>query len=150
LYFDEFAAVYLKKGYADAVPAYAYQAQLGRYKTVDDSQIDSILHRRYAAESLKARLTGRYSPISELGLSTFCYYDDRFKEAVQICLNGLMRSSEEWPELYYNLGHNFYEMKDFERAQYCYRRFLETQKDRLAFERVALIQSGKAGRVRPD
>jgi hypothetical protein len=57
-----------------------------------------------------------------------------------------LSSNEEWPELYYNLGHIFFEMKDFKRALYCYQRYLETKKDSLAYERVALIQSGKAGK----
>lgn len=143
LYFDELAAIYIKKGDADSIPSFSYTAQMNQYEYIDSTRIDSILRRDYSHTPQFFRLAKRYLPSRELGLSTFCYYDDRFDEAIQIGLHGLLRSTEAVPEMYYNLGLYFFEAKDFERAAYCYQRYLETHADALASERLKLIKSGK-------
>ena len=143
LYFDEIAAIYVKKGYADSIPPFSYTVQLSQYKNIDSTQIDSILKRDYSHTPQIFRLTKRYFPIKELRLSTFCYYDDHFDEAIQIGLHSLLKSTEECPEMYYNLGNYFFEKKEFERAAYCYQRYLKTNSDALARDRLKLIQSGK-------
>jgi hypothetical protein len=146
LYFDELSAVYIKKGYADDVPAYSYADQMKDYPPVSGAQIDSILGARYSADFYPLSFEKRYYPQMEMGLSTFCYYDDHFEEAVRIGLHGLMISSEAWPEMYYDLGHYFYELKEFERAKNCYLRYLETNVNQLASDRVSEIQSGTLGK----
>ncbi len=143
LYFDEIAAIYVKKGYADSIPPFSYTAQLSQYKKIGSIQIDSILRRNYLHIPQIFRLTRRYFPQKELGLSTFCYYDDSYSKAIQIGLNGLLKSTELCPEIYYNLGLYFFENKEFERSAYCFQRYLETNFDALARERLELIRSGK-------
>ncbi len=143
LYFDEYAAIYIKKGYADSISAVTYNERMSGYKKIGESQIDDILKRDYPHTLSMLTLRKRYFPLCEMGLSTFCYYDDRFAEAIQIGLNGLLKSTAACPEMYYDLGHYFFENKEFERAVYCYQRYLETNSDDLALARIKLIASGK-------
>jgi hypothetical protein len=143
LYFDEFAAIYIKKGYANSISAVTYNERMSGYKKIGESQIDDILKRDYPHTLSMLTLRNQYFPLCEMGLSTFCYYDDRFAEAIQIGLNGLLKSTVACPEMYYDLGHYFFENKEFERAVYCYQRYLETNSDALALARIKLIASGK-------
>jgi hypothetical protein len=143
LYFDELAAIYVKKGYADSIPPFTYTAQLSQYKNIDSTEIDDILRQDYSHVPQIFRFTKRYFPSKELGLSTFCYYDDHFEEAIQIGLHGLLKSTESCPEMYYDLGLYFFENKEFERSAYCFQRYLETNSDSLASQRVELIRSGR-------
>jgi len=143
LYFDEYAAIYIKKGYADSISAVTYNEQLSGYKKIAELQIDNILKRECPLNFPMLMLRKQYFPLYEMGLSTFAYYDDRFDEAIQIGLNGLLNSTVACPEMYYDLGHYFFENKEFERAAYCYHRYLETNSDDLALARIKLIASGK-------
>jgi hypothetical protein len=56
-YFDEYAAVYIKKGYADTIPPFTYNEQLSQYKKIEQAQIDSILRREYPRTPQILRLT---------------------------------------------------------------------------------------------
>jgi hypothetical protein len=145
-YFDEQAAIYLRKGYADTVQPRTYQVCMQDYGYVDSSRIDAILHLPYPHGYSLFSLKQQYFPQREMGLSTFCYYDDHFREAIQIGLNGLVRSTIPCPEIYYDLGHYFFENREFERATYCYKRFLEINSDNLARERLRMIQDKKSNR----
>jgi hypothetical protein len=140
VYFDELAAIYLKKGYADSVQPRTYQECMQGYGYADPSRIDSILHLPYPQEYSIFSFNRQYFPQREMGLSTFCYYDDHFVEAIQIGLNGLVRSTIPCPEVYYDLGHYFFENKEWERSAYCYTRFLQYNSDPLARDRVRFIR----------
>ena len=141
VHFDELAAIYLKKGYADSVPSIPAGDRLGGYQPVQGSRIDSVLKRSDASTISLFSFRERYFPQKEVGLSTFCYYDDAFDAGIQYGLNALLLSTVPCPEVYYNLGHNFFENKDFNRAAYCYERFLRTNDDALARERLLRIRS---------
>src|SRR6267378_3774976 len=141
VHFDELAAIYLKKGYADSVPSIPAGDRLGGYQPVQGSRIDSVLKRSDASTISLFSFRERYFPQKEVGLSTFCYYDDAFDAGIQYGLNALLLSTVPCPEVYYNLGHNFFENKDFNRAAYCYERFLRTNDDPLARERLLRIRS---------
>ncbi len=140
-YVDELAAVYLKNGYAEKIPPFHTGDLLSGYERIDTSRIDSILKRPYPAAPPFYLLKKWYFPQKEIAVSTFCYYDDDFGAAIQIGLNGLLRSTVPCPEAYYNLGHYFFQVKDYTRAAYCYQRFLETNFDGVASERLAEIRS---------
>ncbi len=141
VHFDEMAAIYLKKGYADSVPSVAAGDRLGGYQQVPQSGIDTVLRRSDAPTISLLSFRELYFPQKEVGLSTFCYYDDAFDAGIQYGLNALLLSTVPCPEVYYNLGHNFFENKDFNRAAYCYERFLRTNDDQLARERLLRIRS---------
>jgi hypothetical protein len=143
LYFDEIAVIYAKKGYADSIAPYTYSAQLNQYNEINDAKIDSILRLDYSHTLPILSMTKPYFPSKEIGLSTFCYYNDRFDDAIQIGLHGLLKSTEAWPEMFYNMGHYFFELKEYERSAYCYQRFLITNTDTLANQRVELVRSGR-------
>lgn len=137
-YVDELAAVYLKEGYAADIPA---------LETMNDSvaqnSADKILHAPYPSSFPLLKFKQHYFPLAELGLSTFYYYNDWFADAVKVGLDGLNKSTVACPEMYYNLGHYYFERREFERSAYCYERFLKTNSDGLAAERLRMIRSGK-------
>jgi hypothetical protein len=137
-YADELAAVYLRKGYADNILA---------LKSTADSEaltgVDKILKAPYPQGLPLLLFKQHYFPLTELGLSTFYYYNDWFGDAVKIGLEGLNKSTVACPEMYYNLGHYYFELKDFAQSAYCYERFLKTNSDGLASERLKMIRSGK-------
>ena len=139
---DPVAAVYLKAGYAENIPPVDSLFYSGEYRTFADSEIDGVLTRSYPGGSFFFSLRPHNFPLRELDLSTFCYYNDWFDAAIQIGLNGLEKSTVACPEMYYNLGHYFFERKDFRRSALCYQRYLETNADGLARFRVNNILSG--------
>jgi|GEM_PF-1134443 len=140
-YVDELAAVYLKNGYAENILSFNTKDLLTGYERIDTSRIDSILRRPYPTAPSFYLLKKWYFPQKEIELSTFYYYDDDFYAAIQIGLNGLLRSNVPCPEAYYNLGHYFFQVKDYARAAYCYQRFLETNFDDLASDRLTEMRS---------
>jgi hypothetical protein len=136
-YTDELAAVYLRKGYADDILA---------LKSTDSSvraDVDKILKAPYPQGLPLLQFKQHYFPLAELGLSTFYYYNDWFENAAKVGLEGLNKSTVACPEMYYNLGHYYFELKDFAQSAYCYERFLKTNSDGLASERLKMIRSGK-------
>ncbi|MBA4311104.1 MAG: hypothetical protein C0417_00590 [Chlorobiaceae bacterium] len=137
-YADELTAVYLRKGYADNIPA---------LKSTTDSgvsiKVEKILKAPYPHNFPLLQFKRHYFPLAELGLSTFYYYNDWFGDAIKVGLDGLNKSTVACPEMYYNLGHYYFELKDFAQSAYCYERFLKTNSDGLASERLKMIRSGK-------
>ncbi|MBI4811709.1 MAG: hypothetical protein HY800_09780 [Ignavibacteriales bacterium] len=143
VYVDELAVVYLKTGYADDIPHFNSSKSLAGYGEIDDAQTDEILKKDYPSGLPLVSFTKQYFPLTELGLSTFYYYNDQFDEAIHVGINGLLRTTVACPEMYYNLGHYFFEKRDFERSIYCYERFLKTNNDELARHRSKMIRSGR-------
>ncbi len=142
VYADDISLIYLKNGYADTIPTFNTADLLSEFEKIEDEKINQILKSPYPTTSLFS-FKKKYFPLKELGLSTFFYYNDQFDEAIQVGLNGCMRSTVSCPELYYNLGHFYFEKRDFERSEFCYDRFLETNDDELARSRLKMIRSGK-------
>ena len=140
---DEVAAIYVRAGYANNIPAVDSTISSKEYENIADSQIDTILRTNYQSTFPLFSFRKNYFPQREIALSTFCYYNDWFDAAIQIGLNGLARSTVACSEMYYNLGHYFFEKKEYERSAYCYQRFLETNSDQLARARLSLIRSGR-------
>jgi hypothetical protein len=139
---DPVAAVYLKSGYAANIPPVDSMFYSDEYRKFADSEMDSLLTRSYPSSGFFLSLRPLYFPLRELDLSTFCYYNDWFDAAIQIGLNGLEKSTVACPEMYYNLGHYFFEKKDFRRSALCYQRYLQTNFDGLAQFRVKNILAG--------
>ncbi|MBI1804873.1 MAG: hypothetical protein HY033_13060 [Ignavibacteriae bacterium] len=144
VYADELSAIYLKNGYANHVSRLDSTVLMRHFPQIVGAQVDSILQREYPGSPSLLSFKERYFPQQEIGLSTFCYYDDRFDAAIQIGLNGLARSTVPCPEMYYNLGNYFWEKKDFAHSAYCYERILRTNSEQLARGRLAQIRSGSA------
>ncbi|HTK82100.1 MAG TPA: hypothetical protein VL633_07390 [Bacteroidota bacterium] len=140
---DPMAAVYVTAKSPSEVAAVDSLFYTNAYHRIDESRIDSILSDSSSRGNPLFSFREHYYPLSELDLSTFCYYNDWFDAAVQIGLNGLERTTVDCPEMFYNLGHYFFEKKDFRRSAACYRRFLKTNTDGLAEARVAGILSGQ-------
>jgi len=142
VYADDISVIYLRNGYADNIPVFDTENTLSEFEKIGNDRIDEILKRPYKKTGLFS-FKKKYFPLKELGLSTFFYFNDQFDEAIQVGLNGLMRSDVSCPELYYNLGHFFFEKRDFDRSAYCYDRFLKTNDDALARSRLTMMRSGK-------
>ena len=118
------------------------QTSADEYLRPDSSAVDKIIKAPYPGGYPLLQFKNQYFPLAEMGLSTFYYYNDWFEAALMVGLQGLSRSSVACPEIYYNLGHYFFELSDYESAAYCYERFLITNRDRLAAERLKMIRSG--------
>lgn len=140
-YVDELSAVYLRNGYAPSVPRLDSMSYTHNVQPIPDALIDSVLRRPDPSGSVPLSIREQYFPQREIGLSTFCYYDDRFDAAIQIGLDGLRRSTVPCPEMYYNLGNYFWEKKDYSHAAYCYERMLRTNEEPLAGSRLAQIRA---------
>ena len=143
VYVDELAAVYIKRGVNDALPLVNEVNVAGSLDRIPEPGIDSVLRRRDPGEPSLFSVREHYFPQPDIGLSTFCYYADWFDDAIQIGLHGMLRSTVPCPEAYYNLGHYFFEKKDYDRSEYCYARFLKTNSDPVAQQRVLAIQHRK-------
>jgi len=91
VHFDELAAIYLKKGYADSVASIDASDRPRGYQQLQGSRIDSVLRRSDAPAISLLSYRERYFPQKEVGLSTFCYYDDAFEAGIQYGLNALLR-----------------------------------------------------------
>ena len=137
---DETAAIYLKVGYASEIPTVTEQSMSQGYKLIPQDSIDVVLHRPYPKRTSLFTLQRVYLPQKEICLSTFCYYNNWDSISYQIGLNGLMNATVSCPEMYYNLGNYFFDMRQFERSAYCYERFLETNNDPLARARAAAFR----------
>lgn len=122
VYFDELAAVYLKRGYAENIPSVNYLFQLNSYPVIAQSQIDSLLRKEDPNECSVFSFKKQYFPRKEIGLLGFCLYHQWYQPAIQFGLNGLEKSSMVCPELYYNLAMTFFATKELDRATYCYKR----------------------------
>lgn len=142
VFVDELSAIYLRNGYANNVSSLDSTAILAQVPPSGWSAPDSVLNRPDPESASLVSFHSRYFPRKEIGLSTFCYYNDWFQSAITIGLTAVRQSTESCPELYYNLGHYYYELRDYSRSAYCYARFLKTNSDQLAAERLKAIQSG--------
>ncbi|MBI5476129.1 MAG: hypothetical protein HY964_05260 [Ignavibacteriales bacterium] len=143
VFVDELAAIYLKKGYEDKITSINWKNAPNEYRIIRTEEFDQILKSPSPSGYPLFKFAEQKFPLTELGLSTFYYYNDQFDVAIQIGLNGLMQSTVRCPEMYYNLGHYYFEAKDYDRSAYCYKRFLETNKDGLASHRLQMIESGR-------
>lgn len=141
VYFDYLSALYLRQDYAPEVPTLGREALRLFPRITDAKSIDSLLQKPAPSFSVQSLFTMPYFPQREIGVSTFCFYNDWKEEAYAIGLLALQRATVPVPEAYFNLGNFFFEWGDFEWAAYCYQRCLETNTIPLAQERLQRIKS---------
>ncbi|HUL44073.1 MAG TPA: hypothetical protein VLY03_06920 [Bacteroidota bacterium] len=142
VFVDELSAIYLRDGYARSIPEVDSTSVVAQLADLPGNNPDSVLNQPDPAGTSLVSFHPRYFPRKEIGLSTFCYYNDWFQSAITIGVEAVSRATEPCPELYYNLGHYYFEAHDYRRSAYCYTRFLKTNSDQLAAERLKAIQSG--------
>jgi hypothetical protein len=140
VYVDEVAAIYLRAGYAPIIPPIGPEDVLRTIPRIDESKINAQLKRDYPVSPSWWSTKRVYFPQREIGLSTFCFYNGWYDAACQVALNGLGKATVPCPELYFDLGNFFFEMRQANRAEYCYSRFLRTNNDSLAIERVKFLK----------
>ncbi|MGB2868062.1 MAG: hypothetical protein WBD36_06410, partial [Bacteroidota bacterium] len=142
VYIDETAAVYCRNGYAREVSRVEPGSIASNFTHTPPEQYDSLLGISYPQSEPRGFFQSVYFPQREIGLSTFCYKNGWFESAVDIGIQGLMRTTVQAPEMYYNLGNFFFEKRDFVRASFCYERFLDTNNDPVAATRLKAIRLG--------
>ncbi len=139
-YFDEAAAVYLRKDYRPDVATVDSRFQSEDVNQFENAKLDSLLRSFEGDGFFSSLVREQYYPQQELDLSGFCYYNDWLDAAIYYAAIGLRRSTIECPEVYFNLGTYFYQKKDYERAKYCYWRFLQTNRNPIAEQRLRVLQ----------
>jgi len=143
VYVDECAAIYLKNNYMPAVQAINEKTISSSYTQYSDPKIDSILQNKKNASILSSFWKTQYYPAGELNKSVFCFYYGWIDAAKQITTDGFKRSSNDYPELYQNLGTIYFQLKDKNRSLFCYEKYLKEKKNKDVEERVRFLKSLK-------
>ena len=111
--------------------------------------IDGVLELRRDPGFMSSLTTTQYYPNIELDLSSFCINNKWYSSAVQVGLEGLRKGTVDTPELYYNIGQGFIHMGDYERAKYCYERYLEANEnpklETLVAKLTKILEKRKSG-----
>ncbi len=129
VFVDGAAAVYLRNGYAEQVPALDQERFLATLPNVSDREIEEVLERRDYDGFVGGFFGRQYFPRQEIDMAGFCLLNGWLEGAVRVCVGGLQRTTVEAPELYHKLGVAFRFRKERELALRAYQRYLETIDD---------------------
>jgi hypothetical protein len=125
VYFDEFAAVYLHRGYAVEVPAVNPDSAMSSLGAVSPSELDLILNRNFQKGVFDPFIRSQYFPVKESELSAFCSDNGWDRLAVRYAVEGISRATVPCPEIFYNLSIYFQRLGGRNRAEFCLRRASE-------------------------
>ena len=123
-YFDEVAALYLRRNYAEHIPRLTEHlfASARQRRTIAD--VDSLLRKDFKRGLLDPFVRGQYFPVKESESSVFCSYIGWRFSAISLGLDAIERSTIECPEVFLNLGNYFFSVQDYRRSAVCFERFL--------------------------
>ncbi|HTY39278.1 MAG TPA: hypothetical protein VMH23_19335 [Bacteroidota bacterium] len=126
VYFDELAAVYLRKGYAEAVTRLTEDAVWSSLDPLSGEEADSILNRGFGQVFFAQFIRDQYFPVRESELSAFCSDIGWDRLAIIYGVEAVQRSTVPCPEFFYNLSIYFQKIGDKQRAGFCLRRASES------------------------
>lgn len=141
VYVDECAAIYLKNGFMPSISAINEKTMASSLTQYSDLQIDALLQNKQSASFLSKLINTQYYPANELNKTVFCFYYGWIDAAKQFTMEGFQKSSDDYPELYQNLGTIYFQMKDKNRSLFCYEKYLKTKKNKDVEDRVRFLKS---------
>jgi len=125
VYFDELAAIYLRKGYANEVPSFDPSKDTSLFNKLSRKELNALLQKKVTRPFLDKYLKKQYYPVSESERAVFSYYNGWISEAISFTVTGLNRSTVDCPELYLNLAIYFLALGDVTNTRICLDRFEE-------------------------
>lgn len=125
VYFDELAAMYLRNGYADEVPAVHRDSMMTSLGGLLPAELDSVLRRSFEKNVFDPFIRGQYFPVRESELSAFCSDNGWDRFAIRYAVEAIRRTTVPCPEIFYNLSIYFQKVGDRDRAELCLRRASE-------------------------
>ena len=140
-YADESSALYLKNGYAPAIPEADGKTFTFSLPSYSDEQIDQLVKNKKTTDFFSSIIHSQYYPEDELNEAVFCFYYGWIDAAKQITAHGFAKATNDYPELYQNLGSIYFQYKDKDRSLYCYEKYLESVKNKQVEERVKFLKS---------
>ena len=148
IYVDNNAAIYAQNDYARQLSEVTLNKLLSA-TTIDtniaDAEVWRIL-RTHAGSGFEFWLSGFYKkheyPNDLLTMGVFAYRNDEIKIAIPLFLEFIKKTNANYPEVYFNLGTMFFKSENYEKALYCYERYLESEpENKIALQRVSKIKS---------
>lgn len=143
VYADSRDAIYVRDGFAPDVSSLPMSEPAEHVPAFADADVERILDRAIAMRppGWWLSLFGRhYEPRVELALTAMYLQRQQPRAAIDVGLEGLRRATFPAPEMLLNLGHAFYRVKDYPRAERCYAVFLRHERDALAEKRLAKLR----------
>lgn len=124
-YADDVAAVYLRRGYADEVPALTEDDALKNFPLPDAAGIDALLNGKKPDTLLQGFYRKQSAADVETGFLNFYIRNGWYRAGLRAGLAALATSTRPGPGLYFNLGQGFRLTGDNVRARACYLRYVE-------------------------
>ncbi len=141
VYLDESSIVYFKNDYMTAIPALTEQKLLSELKNYSDTQMDAMLKINRDHFFLSSLFNKQYFPQGEMNEIVFCFYYGWMDAAKQIAGDALNKCTQNYPEMYQNIGSIYFQKQDRDKSLFCYEKFLETRKNAQIEKRVQFLKS---------
>ena len=123
VYFDELAAIYLRRDYAPEVPKVDASKILSSLSQLSQGKISDPFRRKTRTHFLDRYLELQCYPIEESEMAVFCYFNAWYSEAILFTLAAFNRSTVDCSELYLNLAVYYLAVGDAVKARVCLDRF---------------------------
>jgi hypothetical protein len=141
VYADGNAALWLKNGFCEHVPALVEKDFLKQYKNYSPQSLDNLLQGGKSKPLLSSFYQTQYYPSQELNLTTLCLYYGWFDAARCFAAEAFIKSTKEYPDLYQNAGIVYFQMQDKERSLRWLSKYLESQKNERVEKAVKFLKT---------
>ncbi|MCC7438086.1 MAG: hypothetical protein IT211_06265 [Armatimonadetes bacterium] len=121
VYLDQVAVVFLKQGYAPQIPAITQRDLYAAGPQRSKEEMGTILANFSPDNFFEGFFRHQYSPASESDMVKTCLRLGWDNAAAQIGIEGIRRSTINYPDLFYNTGIAFERLRDYDLAERCYR-----------------------------
>ncbi|KXK55300.1 MAG: hypothetical protein IPM61_01255 [Chlorobi bacterium] len=121
VYIDQVAAVFLKQGYAPQIPAISERDLLATGPQRTKEEMEAIITNFKPDGFFAGFFRQQYSPAAEGDMMKACLRMGWNRAAAQIGIEGIRRSTINYPDLFYNTGIAFEQLRDYDLAEQCYR-----------------------------
>lgn len=121
VYLDQVAVVFLKQGYAPQIPTITERDLYSTGPQRSKEQMESILANFSPDGFFDGFFRQQYSPSSESDMVKACLRLGWNNAAAQIGIEGMRRSTINYPDLIFNTGIAFERLREYGIAERCYR-----------------------------
>lgn len=142
VYEDDRDMLFVRGALAEGLSIPSIPSEIKDYGAYASEGIDEALRKgakREMPNFWESLVKKHYEPRKELRFTAVSLLKGEWKQCVAYGLAGLEKASFPAPEIYINIGHAFYELKDYKRARFCYETALRRLEDSMAQKRLVTL-----------
>ena len=141
IYADETTALYVTISSFPEIEAYGPKDLTNDMALYSETEIMKMVQNGISHVPLSGLFQRQYYPEREFNMTAFCFYYGWTDAAKTIMANAFARSTQDYPELYQNLGSVYFELRNAPAALFCYERYLKKRPNPQVEKRVNFLRT---------